>query len=248
VANPYESKKLLSEYLFFHYALEQEMQGLLPGDALQFPLRCVRELIDPSALPLHSRALDLGCSVGRSSFELSRFCENVIGIDLSRSFIQAAQRLQEQGVVRFEIPVEGDIGALMEARVPEELDRNRVRFRVADAMNLPPGLGTFDLLFAANLICRLPQPRRFLEHLSELANPGGQLLLTTPFTWLEEFTARPEWLGGRKEEGLRSAEAVAKILEPHFELQLTRNLPFLIREHERKHQYGIALGWRWVRR
>jgi 2-polyprenyl-3-methyl-5-hydroxy-6-metoxy-1,4-benzoquinol methylase len=113
---------------------------------------------------------------------------------------------------------------------------------------LPVDLGSFDLVLAANLICRLPEPRLFLGRLSQLVNPGGQLLLTTPFTWLEEFTPRAKWLGGRKEEGKRSCEALKEILDPDFKLQLTRDLPFLIREHERKFQYGIALGWRWVRR
>jgi putative 4-mercaptohistidine N1-methyltranferase len=246
----YESGKLLAEYLLFHYGSADAIFGQLAAlpDGRDFPVRCVHELIDTATLPPHARALDLGCAVGRSSFELSRFCEDVLGIDLSQSFIRAAQLLQEQGVLPFEVPVEGDLCARRQARVPEELDRKRVRFRVDDAMNLPRDLGTFDLLLAANLICRLPAPRRFLQRVSQLVNPGGQLLLTTPFTWLEEFTPRAEWLGGRKEEGIRSPEALRQILEADFELQLTRDLPFLIREHERKFQYGVALGWRWVRR
>jgi putative 4-mercaptohistidine N1-methyltranferase len=250
VLSTYESGKLLAEYLLLHYGSNEVVFGQLPvpRDASDFPVRCVHELIDAGSLPPRARALDLGCSVGRSSFELGRFCDDVLGIDLSQSFIQAARALQERGVFDFEVLVEGDMYAPAHARVPEELDRKRVHFRVDDAMDLPRDLGTFDLLLAANLICRLSGPRRFLRHLSQFVNPGGQLLLTTPFTWLEEFTARPEWLGGRKEEGKRSAEALREILEPDFELQLTKDLPFLIREHERKFQYGVALGWRWVRR
>ncbi|HEY5812511.1 MAG TPA: methyltransferase domain-containing protein, partial [Terrimicrobiaceae bacterium] len=137
---------------------------------------------------------------------------------------------------------------LVQARVSPGLDRQRVHFRVGDAMNLPEDVGTFDLVLAANLLCRLADPERFLSRLPELVRRGGQLLVTTPFTWLEEFTSRGKWLGGRREEGTRSFEALKENLDWHFELQLTRDLPFLIREHERKFQYGIAIGCRWVRR
>jgi putative 4-mercaptohistidine N1-methyltranferase len=248
--NPYESAKLLAEYLLFHYGSEEAIFGQRPGprDALDFPVRCVHELVDRDALPVGARALDVGCSVGRSSFELGRFCAHVLGIDFSHSFIRAAGLLKEQGILSFEATAEGDICDLLQARVPVGLDRRRAHFEVGDAMNLPEELGSFDLVLAANLICRLPDPQRFLQRLPRLVNSGGQLLITTPFTWLEEFTSRGKWLGGRKEESTRSFEALKEILDLDFELQLTRDLPFLIREHERKFQYGIALGGRWIRR
>jgi putative 4-mercaptohistidine N1-methyltranferase len=250
VLNTYESDKLLAEYLLFHYGSEEEIFGRIPAprDGRDFPVRCVRELIDAGALPRLGRALDVGCSVGRSSFELGSFCADVLGIDRSQSFIEAARLLQEKDALPLEVVMEGDICKVVRVCVPEGLDRRRVRFQVGDAMKLPGDLGSFDLVLAANLICRLPEPRLFLARLPHLVRAGGQLLLTTPFTWLEEFTPRTQWLGGRKEERIRSAEALKEILDLNFELQLTRDLPFVIREHERKFQYGVALGWRWIRR
>jgi putative 4-mercaptohistidine N1-methyltranferase len=250
VQNPYESVKLLAEYLLLHFGSEEAIFGKVPvpREGRDFPARCVHELIDAGALKPGAHALDLGCAVGRSSFELARYCQDVLGVDFSESFIGAAKQLQEKGALSFEVVAEGDICEPVEARIPEGLDHSRIRFQVGDAMSLRSDLGSFDLVLAANLICRLPKPRLFLRRLPQLVNSGGQLLMTTPFTWLEEFTPRSEWLGGRKEEGIRSAEALKEILDPDFELRLTKNLPFLIREHERKFQYGIALGWRWVRR
>ena len=78
---------------------------------------------------------------------------------------------------------------------------------------------------------------------TDLVNPGGQLILTTPFTWLAEFTSPEKWL----EEG-DSASALKNILEEHFVLEMEKNLPFLIREHRRKFQYSLALGMRWKRK
>ncbi len=245
--NPYESEKLVDEYLLFHFGTEAEILGGLPGpkDALDFPSRCVGELL---ADPCGPRALDVGCAVGRATFELAARCESVLGIDFSAAFIAAANQLKESGTRPFHAAVEGGIRTALEARVPADLPRERVQFETGDAMNLRPDLSGFDVVLAANLICRLPDPMRFLHRLPELVRAGGQLLLTTPFTWLEEFTPRAHWLGGRDDGSPRSFDALREILQPHFELQATRDLPFLIREHARKFQYGVALGSRWIRR
>src|SRR5436190_6088195 len=97
--NPYETDKLLHEYLLFHYAKPEEIlpwpEG--PRAALDYPVRCVTECVDVAALPAGARALDLGCAVGRSTFELARHGAEVIGIDYSRRFIETAQILADQG-------------------------------------------------------------------------------------------------------------------------------------------------------
>lgn len=247
--NPYESQKILAEYLLFHYGTEDEILGALPGprEALSFAVRSVHELLDDLIVPPGARALDVGCAVGRSTFELARFCDSTLGLDYSRSFITAAQRLQTEGAHPYDSIVEGEITVHRTAHLPANLPRQTVRFEVGDATNLPLDLGPFDILFAGNLICRLPAPLRFLNRLPGLLKPGGQLLLTTPLTWLEDYTPKQNWLGARQ-DGPRSFDALHQILAPHFDLQLKKDLPFLIREHERKFQYTIALGSRWVRR
>lgn len=243
--NPYETEKLLGEYLLFHYGTAEDVLGKIPGprEALNFPARCVSELLGP--MSRDSRALDVGCAAGRSTFELARYAVSVTGIDFSSRFITAARKLKTDGQYATTFAIEGDLTAPFTAAVPPGVDRTRVSFETDDAMDLRGDLGSFDTVLAANLICRLPEPRRFLDRLPQLVKLGGQLLLTTPFTWLEEFTPRSHWLGGA---GQRSFDALKEILSPHFELQVTKDLPFLIREHERKFQYGVALGSRWLRR
>lgn len=248
----YESERLLAEYLLFHYGSSKELLGVFPGpvEAVGFPVRVVRELLVASQLPSSARALDIGCAVGASTFELARHCTDVVGMDFSQKFIEAASILATQGELATHTVVEGECMAPFIARVPLGLPRNPVVFRVGDAMNLPRDLGAFDVVLAANLLCRLPSPKQFLEALPSLVQPGGQLLLSTPFSWLEEFTPKSAWLGGREPEGGlgRSWETLGKILTPDFELQERKDLPFLIREHARKFQYGISLGSRWIRR
>ena len=130
-----------------------------------------------------------------------------------------------------------------EAVIDPQARPGRVRFEQADAMALSEELGTFDIVLAANLICRLSEPRKFLTRLPGLVRPGGQLLLTTPMTWLEDYTSRENWLGLRKS----CREELHDILSGEFTLELEKDLPFLIREHARKFQYTVALGSRWRR-
>ncbi len=245
-SNPYESGKLLSEYLFFHYASPAAFAGGLPvpEEALDFPVRVVSELLDPARAT--GRALDVGCAVGRSSFELAKTFQRVVGVDFSDGFISAAKSMQATGEAACEVAEEGRRMREVVVRAPDGVGRARVDFEVGDAMALRADLGGFDLVLAANLICRLPDPRKFIARLPDLVLPGGQLLLATPFSWLEEYTAEDHWLGGRP-AGPTSFEALSSLLEPHFELQEKRELPFLIREHARKFQYVISLGTRWVR-
>jgi SAM-dependent methyltransferase len=108
-------------------------------------------------------------------------------------------------------------------------------------MDLPAELGTFDRVHAANLICRLPEPGRLLARLPELVKPGGELVLATPCTWLEDFTPLENWPKGDTLEWLRGW------LEPGFSLVKQGEEPFLIRETARKFQWTRSMMTVWKR-
>lgn len=246
----YETDRAVSEYLFFHYG---DPTKLLPWDfgpknGLDYAVRCVTELL-VCDLPEHARALDLGCAVGRSTFELAKHCKEVIGIDFSQRFIDEGARLQRDGQSDYSYAVEGKVFANDTARIEPGIERSRVSFEQGDAVSLREGLGRFNVILMANLLCRLPDPKQCLEQMSNLINPGGQLLITTPCTWMEEYTPKEKWLGGfdRDGEPVRTLDSLKRILEPAFELETRIDLPFLIREHERKFQWTVAEGTRWRR-
>lgn len=245
----YETDKLVEEYLLFHYGTAEDCLPYKfgPKDALNFPARVVTEGVDTLSLPNKARALDVGCSVGRTSFELARYCEQVIGIDYSEAFINTAHTLVEQGCRDYHRTWEGQIQLRSIAVVPEDIQRDRVHFEVGDACLLREDLGDFDLVIAANLICRLPEPMAFLTRLPQLIKPGGQLVLTTPFTWLASFTPVDNWLGGTDAKG-ESFNNLRQILEPDFQLRDSFDMPFLIREHVRKYQWSVAQASCWTRR
>ena len=68
-----------------------------------------------------SRALDVGCAVGRSTFELARGLKEVIGIDYSQSFIDAADILRSKGQMPYNLVQEGDLFSEAVATVPKDI-------------------------------------------------------------------------------------------------------------------------------
>jgi putative 4-mercaptohistidine N1-methyltranferase len=239
--NIYESQRLLDEYLLFHYGAAEEVMPHAAGpvEALSFPVRTVIENIGPGP---RERALDLGCAVGRSSFELSRFCSEVLGIDFSDAFIAAARRLQLGEAVAFRRHEEAHRSTEAFARAPTDARPGRIVFERGDAMDLRPDLGTFDLIHAANLLCRLADPQRLLRRLPSLARPGATVVLATPCTWLAEFTPPDRWPDTTTFDWLR------RHLDDAFALEAVRDQPFLIRETARKFQWSVALTTVWRRR
>lgn len=242
--NLYETPRLVAEYLLFHYGRDEDILpwNFGPASALGFPRRSVSELIDHASLSASSRALDLGCAVGRSCYELAQHAREVIGIDFSQAFIDCAERIRRGEAVPYRRHDEAEQTTPLTATRPDDDAAERIAFEQGDAMHLREDLGAFDLVHAANLLCRLTEPGLLLDRLPDLVKPGGQLLLATPCTWLAEFTPPEHWPRGRTRDWLRER------LGSHFELELERDLPFLIREHARKFQWSVALGTRWRRK
>ncbi len=244
----YETDELLSQYLLFHYGSEAQQLPWAygPAHALNFPVRCVEEGLDHFRLPGKRRALDIGCAVGRASFELSRHFEEVIGIDYSAAFIDAARKILVEGSMPYLIKETGTITTTAVA-LPPVTPLGSLGFEKGDAQELRPDLGQFDFVLAANLLCRLGRPAQFLESLPGLLVPSGQLVITTPNTWLEEFTAREFWIGATPDTG-RPLEALQAYLDEAFIIDKVWDMPFLIREHHRKYQWSVAQASRWIRR
>jgi len=245
-ASHYETDKLLSEYAEFHY-------GDSYFDVPNFSKALAQLAITAMAGKPARKALDLGCASGRACFELARHFEQVTGVDFSARFIGMGVQMAQQGVLRYTLADEGDLVEYKERTLSElglDAVRHKVEFLQGDACNLKPNLSGYDLILAANLIDRLYRPRQFLAEVHQRLNPGGILLLASPYTWLEEHTPRADWIGGYKKDGERvtTLEGLQELLSPHFRrIAGPLAVPFVIRETRRKFQHTLSEVTLWER-
>lgn len=84
----YETDVLLNQYMDFHYG-ESEYFGIR-----NFPLNCAQKCIDTAKTEhIKGRALDIGCAVGRSTLELAHYFDEVVGLEYSQVFVDAANKI-----------------------------------------------------------------------------------------------------------------------------------------------------------
>jgi len=243
----YETSGLVDQYLEFHYG--PEALGVR-----NFPAACVEAIMKAIGPGSRDRCLDVGCAVGRSAIELARRFSQVDAVDYSTGFIEAAARLQRDGSLNYRVPTEGSLTvgrsiSLADLKATEIA--GRITFATADACTLPPALTDYELAFAGNLIDRLYEPRLFLAAMGERIRAGGYLVITSPYTWLEEYTPKQFWLGGFTDDAGDSIDTLTGLtiaIGDRFELRHREDLPFVIRETARKHQHTVAELTIWQRR
>ena len=284
--NVYETDDSLHMYFGFHYpssgtTIQEGIPPILPHEnapfhALHFPQRVAQllcRLMDahqpsprraspaPNIAP-YKNALDIGCAVGGTSFELAKSFDHVDGFDFSNSFIHAAQCMQTQPeTVLFRIPMEADlyqqVPAVHNAGVTA-LIRQKVSFFTGDACHMDQMVHHGQLrtdyngIVLSNLLCRLPDPIACLDGLSDILHPiNGIVVIVTPYSWLTEYTTRENWLGGYidpvTKKAMHSKDVLQQCMEERGFIKIhEEQMPLLIREHQRKYQYIIseATGWR----
>ena len=238
VTDYYTTDRIVAQYCHFGWgdnALKVE----------NYPSTCASIALEYMKDKPKIKALDIGCAIGRSSLELARGFDEVIGVDFSARFIQEAQTLIDNGVLRYTMPSEGEMETFHEVSLDAfKLDEEvkKVSFWQADACNLKPIYKDFDLIFGGNLIDRLYDPKKFLDSMAERINKNGLLILTSPYTWQEESTPKDKWIGGYKRDGenISTLQGLKEILADDFRLVDTKDVPFVIQETARKHQYTLA--------
>lgn len=134
--NYYESEQAVNQYLEMHYG-ETEYFGL-KNFCITFTQKAFALC---EKFQIEGRALDIGCAVGRTTFELANRFKEVVGIDLSNAFINAAKEKLESNFANL---------------------NEKVNFLVGDVQNLNPNIGKFNLIMASNIIDRLENPTKFL--------------------------------------------------------------------------------------
>jgi len=244
--NVYETDDLISQYCEFHYGDEN-------FGVKNFPKNSV-DLIKPYLDGVDTkRVMDLGCSVGRSTFELAKTFDEVLGIDFSANFINVGVKLKKYDSLVFKVKTEGELFDEKSVSLKEfdlEDTKERVTFMQGDACNLKDLYTGYDLIFCSNLIDRLYYPQKFLDDVPNRVNDNGLLVLLSPYTWLEEYTPKKNWLGGyiKDNKEVKTLDTLKENLEDKFELLDTIDVPFVIKETNRKYQHTVSQMSIWKKR
>ncbi|NQY93492.1 MAG: putative 4-mercaptohistidine N1-methyltransferase [Campylobacteraceae bacterium] len=242
--NIYETDTSTSQYCDFHYG--EEYFGVK-----NFPKNSV-DLLLPFFKDINTKkVLDLGCAVGRSSFELANHFDEVVAIDYSHKFIEVAKNLQESVQIDFSVTLEGDLSEKrsIDLKTLDLLEnKNNITFLQGDAQNLDASLNNFDLIFCSNLIDRLQDPKVFLKAIQSRLSENGVLVLLSPYTWLEEYTPKKNWIGGYEKNGqdVFTLEALKSELLS-LELAQCIDVEFVIKETNRKFQHTISQMSIWTK-
>lgn len=244
--NVYETDELISQYCEFHYGNEN-------FGVKNFCVNSV-ELLNPYIKNIKtSKALDLGCSVGRASFELAKTFDEVLGIDFSANFINVGVKLKNYDSLIYKIKKEGELFEEKSVSLKDlglEQIKNKVSFMQGDACNLKDIYSGFDLVFCSNLIDRLYYPQKFLDDIPSRINKDGLLVLLSPYTWLEDYTPKENWLGGyiKDNKEISTLDSLKNNLSSQFELLDIIDVPFVIKETARKYQHTISQMTIWKKK
>ena len=234
-SSSYAERSLLSSYIDLHYGSPYDVPDAFAADPTAF-WEIVVGMAQPETGAKYGCSLDLGCSVGRCTFELARFSNLAIGIDLNFSAVSFAARFHRTGKICYERRKHGH--CFEEAQSSYSPARN-VLFLVADALDPPFGAESFDLVAGLNLVDNVKLPLVLIGQMNALLQPGGDLILSSPYEWRADICEPVEWL---ETDALDAPAMVRNILEgdlfPQMRLkyeilQELSDVPWVMRHHVR---------------
>ncbi|MEO6710719.1 MAG: methyltransferase domain-containing protein, partial [Planctomycetota bacterium] len=190
----------VSNYAFDHYGefdpLETQRDPA-PGSIS----RLLHKLLDAAGELVAGPLIDVGCSVGRTSFELAqRTQREVVGVDLHHAKLRLAARVLREGRVVY---ARRRVGLVYDRRTfaVDFPASARVDFWSADAAAQPFASGSFAAVIALNLLDCARSPLEVLAESARLLAPGGKLVLACPYDWSSSATAPESWIGGHSQRG-----------------------------------------------
>ena len=140
-------------------------------------------------------AMDLGCSVGRTTWEMADG-RTTLGADLNIAMLRLAQTLALEGRVSFDLRRIGLVYDRVEVELPNDMAGRPVDFWAVDCLALPFRAGAFGLACAVNLVDCIAAPTNLLHETARVVAPGAGAWFTTPYDWSETVTEKAAWLGG----------------------------------------------------
>lgn len=234
----------ISTYAFDHYGdldPEQESPSVAqPGSIVRLLDKGLRSIEHHKEGPV----IDLGCSVGRTSFELAgKLDKMVLGVDLNFGMLKTAASILEKGLASYP---QRRGGIVFERKTfPAIFEKSEmVDFWVCDATALPFSNEAFALGVSLNVLDCIASPYEHLRELSRILAPEGKAIISSPYDWSTGATPVEAWLGGhsQRSENKGASDVILRSLlsggshpkalqELIFEFE--HDFPWTLRLHDR---------------
>lgn len=238
----YEASRYhLSIYGHGHWGDADPDSPATTGDDLASVLGRGLELI---GAPVGGAWLDIGCSVGRGTVELTRRTGDLaLGVDLNFAMLRMARRIARTGRVTYALRRSGLVYDHRSYAV-DIAGADRVDFWACDATGLALADDSFDGAVSLNLLDCVPSPLGHLIEMGRVLRPSAPAVLATPYDW-SSATPLPGWIGGhsqRSPHGGSPPEALRHLLSDATTGELAPRLaiaaelddvPWRVRTHER---------------
>ena len=258
----YENKKVINSFILSNYfdcSPEKNLFGSLEIDseikytdystkyaqyAIDYYLKtnCLESLEDKTI-----SAFELGCGIGKLTFELARNCKKVIGGEYSAGLIEVCNKLQSTGKYTYEYLIQHDIYNKADAVIDPKIELSRVSFIQVDACYLPSEIGPFDIIISVNLIDRISNPKKCLFELYNKLNKNGILIITTPYFWEEKYASKEFWIGGK--DKVSPQDALINFMKSiNFELIDQKLVHMLFRENKLLYELLLSHMTVWKRK
>ncbi len=189
-------------------------------------LAAARDLTGPAPAGL---AFDVGTSVGRGAAELALLYPYAIGVDRSfRAILAARRHLLGAPSPLTEYLLETEKGSWETRTLSPAKPAGNLDFVVASGGALPAAAGSASCVAALNVLCAVPEPVALLDDFARVLEPGGLLLLSSPF-WSDPSEGAETPLAAGGPEYLRTTLAHA------FEITREEDgVPWLLRVAKRR--------------
>ena len=166
---------------------------------------------------MHS-VIDVGCALGRSTFELARSSSGlVLGVDIHAGMIKRAAQVLRTGRLSYQRRSCGMLYDRREFNVPVSDCADRVDFWIMNAAHPCIDNQSVDCVNMLNVIDCTPSPLDLLRSSANLVAAGGVMIIATPFDWSPTVTQPHAWIGGHSPRGYfqgKSDQILKSILTP----------------------------------
>jgi len=210
--NQYETNVQLCQQLNSHY-----------GNVDSYPQQLAQQIkrVLKQYSIMNNKLLNLGCGVGRTAFELATVFSNIDAVDFSAGIIQYPVKLQQQGEIRYQTIIEGDIVAFNEQSL-SKLSLNHfgknINFCQGDAVNLKPIFTDYDVILLQQCLEKSYQPKKIISEIHQRLNQQGLLIVVSDFCFDPMLADKMHWLGGLKVNGenMSGFDGMSELLSKHF--------------------------------